>query len=140
MSNFKFDALNYDVATDANGLIDNAYPFTQGPNGETGEEKLTRMSAVAGVLFRTGIWGFRLGAGYGSITLSKYARPSHYNVAGMEIDTDPGQLIKVSNLSYEGVDVTVGAQLFLKGFTLSLDAVSTNFKTMEAKLGLGYCW
>ena len=140
MSNFKFDALNYEVATDANGLIDNAYPFSQGPNGETGEEKLTRISAVAGVLFRTGIWGFRLGAGYGRMTLSKYARPSHYNVAGMGIDTDPGQLIKVSNLSYEGVDVTVGAQLFLKGFTLSLDAVSTNFKTMEAKLGLGYCW
>lgn len=140
MSNFKFEALNYEVATDANGLIDNAYPFSQGPNGETGEEKHTRISAVAGVLLRTGIWGFRLGAGYGSVIFSKYSSPDHITSLDGATPVDPGPLIKVSNLSYEGVDVTVGAQLFLKGFTFSLDAVSTNFKTVEAKLGLGYCW
>ena len=51
-----------------------------------------------------------------------------------------GTLVKVADNSYSGVDVTAGFQFNLKGFTISIDAVTTQFKTIEGKVGLGYCW
>ena len=137
-SNFDFGALNYDNVTDANGLIDNENPFAV-YQGESGKVKRTRISAVAGVLYKTGPVCFRLGAGYGCFVHSKYVFPENlYNL--ILFDNTTNQLIKISNLSQEGVDVTGGIQLFLKKFTVSLDVVTTNFNTLEAKLGLGYCW
>jgi opacity protein-like surface antigen len=121
MSNFQFDAMNYTKTADANGLVDGSYP------SYSGESNFTRVSAMAGLMVNLG--GpvcMRVGAGYGLSQLS--------------MSTTDGSLVKISTSSFQGVDATVGLQLNLKGFTVSADAVTTNFQTLEAKVGLGYCW
>ena len=121
MSNFQFDAMKADKVADANGLVDGSYP------SYSGESSRTRISAMAGLLVKLG--GpvcMRIGAGYGLNQLSQ--------------GTTEGSLVKISANSYQGVDATLGLQFNLKGFTLTADAVTTNFKTIEAKIGLGYCW
>ena len=121
MSNFRFDAMNYDEADDANGLVDGAFP------NYSGETCFSRISAMVGMVAKLG--GpvcMRFGAGYG---LSQRSQR-----------TVDGALVKISYNSYEGVDATLGLQLNLKGFTLTADAVTTNFGTLEGKIGLGYCW
>ena len=120
-SNFQFDAMKADKVADANGLVDGSYP------SYSGESSRTRISAMAGLLVKLG--GpvcMRIGAGYGLNQLSQ--------------GTTEGSLVKISANSYQGVDATLGLQFNLKGFTLTADAVTTNFKTIEAKIGLGYCW
>lgn len=121
MSNFQFDAMKYNKVTDANGLVEGSYP------SYTGSPLHTRISVMGGLVYHIdGPVYIRLGAGYGSnITSQKSA---------------DGNMVRISNYSYEGVDATAGLQLNLKGFTLTADAVTTNFKTIEAKIGLGYCW
>ena len=42
--------------------------------------------------------------------------------------------------SLQGVDVSAGLQAHLRGFVVSLEAVTTNFQTLEGKLGLGYAF
>lgn len=121
MSNFQFGAMKADKVADANGLVDGSYP------SYSGESTRTRISAMAGLLVKLG--GpvcMRIGAGYGLNQLSQ--------------STTDGSLVKISASSYQGVDATLGLQFNLKGFTLTADAVTTNFKTIEAKVGLGYCW
>lgn len=121
MSNFQFGAMKADKVADANGLVDGSYP------SYSGESSHTRISAMAGLLVKLG--GpvcMRIGAGYGLNQLSQ--------------STTDGSLVKISASSYQGVDATLGLQFNLKGFTLTADAVTTNFKTVEAKVGLGYCW
>ena len=68
----------------------------------------------------------KIGAGYGTRVKSWY-------IAN-------GGLVKMSDDSFSGLDATAGILLNLKGFTISLDAVTTNFKTVEAKIGLGFSW
>ena len=121
MSNFQFDAMNCNKVADANGLVDGSYP------SYSGTSSFTRISAIAGMM--VGLNGpicLRFGAGYGLSQL------------GMR--TTDGLLVKISNKSFQGVDATLGIQFNLKGFTLTADAVTTNFQTLEAKVGLGYCW
>lgn len=121
MSNFQLDAMKADKVADANGLVDGSYP------SYSGESTHTRISAMAGLLVKLG--GpvcMRIGAGYGLNQLSQ--------------STTEGSLVKISASTYQGVDATLGLQFNLKGFTLTADAVTTNFKTIEAKVGLGYCW
>lgn len=121
MSNFQFAAMNYNKTTDANGLVDGAYP------SYSGESCFTRISAMAGLMVNLG--GpvcMSIGAGYGLSQLC--------------LGSTDGSLVKVSTNSFQGVDASLGFQLNLKGFTLTADAVTTNFQTLEAKVGLGYCW
>lgn len=121
MSNFNFKAMNADQIADAQGLVDGEYP------SYTGESCITRISAMGGVVFRiTGPLCLRAGVGYGSRTKSWY--------------TNDGHLIKLSKDSFNGVDFSIGTQLNIKGFVISADAITTNFSTLEAKIGLGYCW
>ena len=121
MSNFQFDAMKYSKVTDANGLVEGSYPSFEGSAFRT------RISVMGGAVFKVaGPVYFRLGAGYGSSITSQKS-----------ID---GNIVRISNYTYEGVDATAGLQLNLKGFTISADVVTTNFKTIEAKVGLGYCW
>ena len=120
-SNLNFDALNYDKTADANGLVDGYFPNY---NGETYS---TRFSLMGGMAVKMGgpVY-FRFGAGYG-------VRYKCY-------ETYSGDMVKVSSDSFAGLEATAGLQLNLKGFTMSVDAVTTNFQTVEVKLGLGYCW
>ena len=93
----------------------------------TGATSSLRYSIMAGMMQRlTGPLCLSVGVGYG-------ARVKCWS-------TTDGSLVKVEDDSYSGVDATVGLQLNLKGLVLRLDAVTTNFKTIEGKIGIGYCW
>ena len=120
-SNFAFEAMKYDQSTDSDGLVDGYYPHYSDVSHST------RISLMGGMIVRVaGPLCFRMGAGYG-------ARYKSW-------ETVNGHLVKNSGDSFAGVDALAGIQLNLKGFTMSLDAVTTNFRTLEVKLGLGGCW
>ena len=119
-SNFDFDAMNYSAIAESDGWVEgDEYPFY------TGASCRTRVSAMAGLVFKIGkpIY-FKLGAGYG------------YRIKSWR--TGYGNLVKSSNDSFKGIDASAGIMLNLKGFAMSFDAVTTNFKTTEVKIGLGF--
>lgn len=93
----------------------------------TGENASTRLSAVGGLIFKIGsrVCG-RVGAGFGMRTKCWEA-------------TD-GNWYKYAPDSNVGADIMAGLQLNLNHMTLSVDIVTTNFKTAEVKLGLGVNW
>ena len=120
-SNFNFNAMKADLTADAEGLINGEYP------DYTGENCSTRISVMGGLLVNVaGPLCLCVGAGYGSRVKSWYTNNDH--------------LVKYSGNSYNGLDTTAGLQLNIKGFTISINAVTTNFKTLEMKAGFGYCW
>ena len=121
MSNFDFDAMNYSKTAYSGGLVDGVYPYY------FGDLHYTRISAMGGLMVKIG--GpvcLRVGVGYGACVVCQY--------------TMDGDLINIKKYSNEGVDASIGLQLNLKGFTMSAEAVTTNFGTTEVKMGLGYCW
>ena len=93
----------------------------------TGESASSRLSVMGGLIFRMGgpVCG-KIGAGFGMRTKCWEA-------------TD-GNWYKISANSTIGADVTAGLQLNLKHATFSVDMVTTNFKTVEVKLGMGVNW
>lgn len=119
MSDFHFDAMNPSLTCDSEGLVNGEYPVY------TGESFDSRLSVMGGVVIG-GLFCMRFGVGYGLRTRC--------------LAISDGTLVKVADNSYSGVDVTAGFQFNLKGFTISIDAVTTQFKTIEGKVGLGYCW
>lgn len=121
MSNFGFKAMKYDYTADADGYIDSELPLY------TDASCSTRLSVMGGVMMKVAEPLYiRSGVGYGMRVKSWY------------IDGD--ELVKINNDSWTGVDVSLGAQVHLKGFVLSLDAVTTSFKNVEIKAGVGYSW
>lgn len=119
MSNFGFSAIQYDYIADADGYVDGEIP------AYSGESCTTRTSVIGGVLMKVSEPLYiHAGVGYGMRVKSWY--------------TKDGQLVKMPDDSWSGVELTLGAQLHLKGFVLSLDAVTTSFKDVEAKVGVGY--
>ena len=121
MSNFGFKATKFDAVADADGSVDGEYP------SYTGESCSTRLSLMGGALVRLAEpLSLRVGVGYGKRAKSWY--------------TSDNTLINISDDSWAGVDLSLGAQLQLKGFVVSLDAVTTSFKSTEIKLGVGYGW
>ena len=119
MSNFDFRATQYEYTADANGCVDGNYPVY------TGESCSTRVSVMAGAMLKVAKPLYlRAGVGYGMRVKSWY--------------TADNALVKMPNDSWTGVDASLGMQLHLKHFVLSLDAVTTRFKTVEAKVGVGY--
>lgn len=117
MSNFNFDKADAD--SDGDGFVNGIYPaYTT--------SKDTRLSIIGGVVIKLdGPVCMRIGAGYGK-------KEKLWNTEG-------GKLVKYGGESYSGVDTSLGLQLNIKGLTVSLDAVTTNFKTLEAKIGIGFC-
>ena len=119
MSNFGFKAMQYDYTADADGYVDGIYP------AYTSESCSTRISVIGGAIMKvTNPLYLRAGVGYGIRVKSWYI--------------GDGRLVRMSDDSWSGVDITAGAQLHLNGFVLSLDAVTTSFKSMEIKAGVGY--
>ena len=119
MSNFGFKALQYNYTADANGYVDGEYPYY------TGEKCNMRISVMGGAMMKVAEPLYlRAGVGYGQRVKSWYI--------------SDGRLVKMSDDSWTGVDVSLGAQLHLKGVVLSLEAVTTSFKDVEAKVGVGY--
>lgn len=105
-----------------NGLIDGNFPGYQ-----QGSRRNARLSLLGGVVVKLyGPLCFRAGAGYGSNT-------TLWTTLG-------GQTVKFSKESFSGIEATLGMQLNIKGLTVSLDMLTTNFKTLEAKIGVGVCF
>ncbi|MGN0089040.1 MAG: PEGA domain-containing protein [Candidatus Limimorpha sp.] len=105
-----------------NGLIDGSFPGYQ-----QGSRRNSRLSLLGGVVVKLyGPLCFRAGAGYGSNT-------NLWTTLG-------GQTVKFSKESFSGIEATLGMQLNIKGLTVSLDMLTTNFKTLEAKIGVGVCF
>ncbi len=120
-SNFGFNAMKADLIADVDGLVNGEYP------DYTGENCSTRISLIGGLLVKVaGPLCLRVGTGYGTRVKSWYTIDDH--------------LVKYYRDSYSGLDAMTGVQLNIKGLTLSMDAVTTNFKSFEMKVGLGYCW
>lgn len=121
MSNFGFEAMQYNYVADAEGYVDGNYP------AYTSESCSTRVSLVGGALMRVAEpLCLRVGVGYGMRVKSWY--------------TADNALINMTDDSWKGVDLSAGAQLHLHGFVFSLDAVTTSFKDVEIKAGIGYNW
>ena len=119
MSSFDFNGFNTDFECDANGYVNGYYPVY------TGKESVTSLSVVAG--FMANVYkplSARIGVGYGKRTIS--------------YGTLDDKWVKDTDLSVEGVDVQLGLQCNFGGFVFSVDGVTTNFKSFEAKIGLGY--
>ena len=119
MSNFGFKAMQYNYTADANGYVDGEYPYY------TGEKCNLRISVMGGAMMKVAEPLYlRAGVGYGQRVKSWYI--------------SDGRLVKMSDDSWAGVDVSLGAQVHLKCFVLSLEAVTTSFKDVEGKVGVGY--
>lgn len=119
MTNGNFAGFNYDDNCDNNGFITGGYLPVY-----TGEKSKMRLSVMAGGMMRlSGPLCARIGVGYGNRT--------------MRWEVIDGTWNRNMGSSFEGVDVSAGLQLNLKGFVVSLEAVTTQFQTVEGKLGLG---
>lgn len=62
---------------------------------------------------------------------------------GMRIracETISGEYVEYSRNTYKGIDATVGLLFDVKRLALGIDAVTTNFKTLEIKIGVGLNW
>ena len=119
MSNFNFKGMTVIGQCDANGYIeDGAFPMY------SGESAINRLSVIAGGVMRfSEMVGARLGVGYG--------------IRNLNWQTVDGNYYRNTAYSVKGLDVSAGLQMHFNGFVVSIEGVSTNFKTIEGKIGLG---
>ena len=93
----------------------------------TGNDRTTRFSLTGGAIINLDkCVCLRAGAGFG--------------MRVREIETIENEWYRYDKNSTVGVDVTLGCLFNLKHLTISVDMVTTNFKTIEGKLGLGFNW
>jgi len=119
MTNFNFNGFKSDYDCNNDLMVGTFYP------NYSGKEYATILSVMGGFIYKVSDpIALRVGAGYG--------------VHNTIYETTDGQLIKNADISATGVDVSLGAMLKLGRFVVSLDAVTTNFKIFEAKLGIGF--
>ena len=114
MSNFDF--VGFDV-------IDKSYEeviLTENVNS-------TRISVTCGLIAKMGgpVY-FKVGTGYGM-------RIKCWETAG-------GEYVEFPLDTYKGIEFSAGLQFNLRNVTLGFDAITTNFKTVEAKIGIGFNW
>lgn len=92
----------------------------------TGETSLTRASATIGLILKLcNPLALYAGAGFG------YRSVNWKTLDGKWHRMAPGSLL--------GYDVDMGLLLNLGGFALTFEAVTTNFKAWDAKVGIGIC-
>ena len=90
----------------------------------TGETASTRISVTGGFMAKIGGPVYlKLGAGYGMIVRA--------------CETISGEYVEYTPNTYKGVDLSAGLQLNLRNITIGIDAVTTNFKMAEVRLGIG---
>ena len=120
MTNGSFTGMRANGSCDQNGYLEGGYlPMY---NGETSTD---RLSVIGGGMMRlSGPLCARLGIGYGMRNLNWQTIDQKWFIN--------------NGYSVKGVDLSAGLQLNLGGFALSLEAVTTNFQTIEGKLGLGF--
>lgn len=91
----------------------------------TGETATMRLSVmVGGLVHLTEPLLARVGVGYGNRTL--------------QWQTTDGLWYRNGDRSWQGLDLSAGLQLHFNGLVVSLEAVTTQFKYAEAKIGLGW--
>ena len=91
----------------------------------SGETSRMRISLLAGGMLRLSrAWSLRAGLGYGRRTLWW--------------QTTDGQWYRNTAFSLQGIDLSAGVQCHFHDFVISLEAVTTQFQNVEAKIGFGY--
>ena len=119
MTNGSFKGMSTALSCHADGYLDNgAYPLY------SGESAKDRLSIIAGGMMRlSDMFYAKVGVGYGM-----------RNLCWKDVN---GQYYRNIGYSVTGVDVSAGLQMHVGKLALSLECVTTNFKTIEGKLGLG---
>ena len=118
MSNFDFNGFSSNYECNNDLMVDNIYP------DYNGTEYHTNLSIMAGFIYKVSEpLTLRFGAGYG--------------IRNTVYETTNNQKIKNKDISAAGIDASIGAMYRVGKFVVSLDAVTTNFKVFEARLGLG---
>lgn len=102
-------------------------PLTDGDFYQfNGIQKTARLSVQAGLVVRPCKPLYMLfGVGYGYRTLTLQTIDQHW--------------YSYPPRTYHGVDVSFGLLFDIKHFAFSAEVVTTNFKTIEAKAGVGFC-
>lgn len=119
MSGFNFAGLFPDAKGDAEGFVGEDLPFYKD------EYAKTVLSIMGGGMMRLNDMMYvKAGAGFGNRSLSWKTLDDRW--------------VRNGGYSAVGVDVSAGMMFNFGGFILSLDAVTTNFKIFEGKIGLGY--
>ena len=118
-SGFHFAGLAPDAISDEQGFVGEDLPFYKD------EYAHTTLSVMGGGVMRMNdMMYLKAGVGFGNRSLSWKTLDDRW--------------VRNSGWSAVGVDVSAGMLFNIKGFILSLDAVTTNFKIFEGKIGLGY--
>ncbi len=93
----------------------------------TGKDSSSRLSLIGGIAVRvSGPVYAKIGTGY-----------------GMRVkcwETDEAKWYVYEPDTYKGIDLSAGLMINAKGCVISLDAVTTSFKTLEIKMGIGIGW
>lgn len=119
MSGFHFAGLAPAAVSDADGFVDEDLPFYKD------EYAHTALSIMGGGVMRLNdAMYLKAGLGFGNRSLSWKTLDDRW--------------VRNGGYSAVGVDVSAGMMFNFGGFILSLDAVTTNFKIFEGKIGLGY--
>lgn len=119
MSGFNFAGLFPDAKGDAEGFVGEDLPFYKD------EYAKTVLSVMGGGVMRLNdMMYLKAGMGFGNRSLSWKTLDDRW--------------VRNGGYSAVGVDVSAGMMFNFGGFVLSLDAVTTNFKIFEGKIGLGY--
>ena len=120
MTNGNFSGLDHVGDCNAQGFLPDGHLMQY-----SGEVSKMRLSVMAGGMMRlSGPLCLRVGLGYGNRTL--------------RWQTVDGEWYRNTDFSQNGIDVSAGLQLHLKGLAVSLEAVTTQFHYIEGKIGLGY--
>ena len=97
-----------------------------------GDSRTFRFSAQAGLVLQPcKPISVLLGVGYGYRTIAYWSKIADY--------VGTGSWRSYPERTLEGVDVSLGMLFDIKGFALSAEAVTTNFQTIEARIGVGFC-
>ncbi len=122
MTNGNFGGFRFDGECDKQGLLSDGHLMTY-----TGEVSKMRFSVMAGGLMRVkGPLLLRAGVGYGNRT--------------MRWKTTDNEWYRNKAFSWQGLDLSAGAQVHWHGLVVSLEAVTTQFQYVETKIGIGYAF
>lgn len=104
------------------------HPFVNGKQYDlTGKSKTSRLSLLGGLVVRPAQpVAIHVGVGFG------------YFAQTFETKSDGWHALPKN--TYMGVDMALGLSFHIKKFMMSIEAVTTNFKTIELKAGVGMCF